>query len=54
LDENALKQIIQDIISQTGAEGMKDMGKVMGMASAKVAGQADGKTLAAIVRSALA
>lgn len=54
LGEDELKKIVSDIISQLGAEGMKDMGKVMGVASQKLAGSADGKTLAAIVRSSLA
>lgn len=53
LSEDELKSIIQDIITQTGASGMKDMGKVMGMASSKVAGRADGKTLSGIVKSLL-
>ena len=53
LDEAALTQIVKNIISEVGAEGMKDMGKVMGIASKKLAGQADGKTLASVVRQSL-
>ena len=53
LSEDALKPIIQDIITQSGATGMKDMGKVMGMASAKLAGQADGKTISSMVKQLL-
>jgi len=53
MSSDELTTIIKDIISQTGAEGMKDMGKVMGMASQKVAGKADGKTLASIVKQLL-
>ena len=53
LSEDELRPIITDIISQTGASGMKDMGKVMGMASAKLAGQADGKTISTMVKQLL-
>ncbi len=48
-----LTALIKEIISQTGAEGMKDMGKVMGMASGKLAGKADGKTISAVVKELL-
>ena len=48
-----LEGIIQQIISQTGAESMKDMGKVMGMASKQLAGKADGKTISTIVKQLL-
>ena len=53
LSSDELKPIISDIIAKTGASGMKDMGKVMGMASAQLAGQADGKTLSGIVKELL-
>ena len=53
LGEEEIKNIVAEIISTTGASGMKDMGKVMGMASQKLAGSADGKTLAGIVKSLL-
>ena len=45
LSEDEIKSIIQSIIEKTGASGMKDMGKVMGMASKEMAGKADGKTI---------
>jgi uncharacterized protein len=48
-----LEKLIVDIINQTGAQGMKDMGKVMGIASVKLSGKADGKTISNIVRSKL-
>ena len=48
-----LTKVIQEIISQTGAASMKDMGKVMGMASEKLAGKADGKTISGIVKNCL-
>ena len=48
-----LKGIINSIIEQTGANSMKDMGKVMGMASKQLAGKADGKTISGIVKELL-
>ncbi len=54
LSEEKIGEIVEGIISDLGAEGMKDMGKVMGVASQKLAGSADGKTLAAVVRQKLA
>ncbi|MDB4023668.1 GatB/YqeY domain-containing protein [Flavobacteriaceae bacterium] len=48
-----LEKLIVEIINQTGAQGMKDMGNVMGIASVKLSGKADGKTISNIVRSKL-
>lgn len=48
-----LDRLISEIINQIGAQGMKDMGKVMGIASTKLSGKADGKTISNIVRSKL-
>ncbi len=53
LSEEKVKETIAAIIAQTGAEGMKDMGKVMGMANKEMAGKADGKTISTIVKSLL-
>ncbi len=53
IDADQLEKIIIKIINETGAEGMKDMGKVMGIASNKLSGKADGKTISNIVRSKL-
>ncbi len=53
LGEAEIEKVVLDIIAATGAEGMKDMGKVMGMVSKKLAGQADGKTISTIVKSKL-
>jgi uncharacterized protein YqeY len=53
LSEEELSAIIKDIISSSGAEGMKDMGKVMGLATQQVGGQADGKTISTIVKQEL-
>lgn len=49
-----LEKLIQDIITKTGASSMKDMGKVMGMASKQLAGKADGKTISGVVKKLLA
>ena len=54
LTEEEVRAQISDIIAQTGASTMKDMGKVMGLASKQMAGQADGKTISTIVRQLLA
>ena len=53
LSQEEITKIVGDIIAQTGAEGMKDMGKVMGMASKQMAGTADGKTISIIVKQLL-
>jgi len=53
LDEAAITEIVAAIIAKTGAAGMQDMGKVMGMASKEMAGLAEGKTISAIVRQKL-
>ena len=50
LSPDLIEKIIDEIIAKIGAEGMKDMGKVMGMASKKMAGKADGKTISTIVK----
>ncbi len=54
LSEDEIKAEVEKIIAQTGASGMKDMGKVMGMANKQMAGSADGKTIAGIVKQLLA
>ena len=53
LSEEEVKSLIEAIISQTGATSMKDMGKVMGMASKQLAGKADGKTISTLVKQLL-
>lgn len=54
LAREEIEVIVKEIIAETGASGMKDMGKVMGAANAKLAGKADGKTISEIVKSSLA
>ncbi len=46
--------VVAEVIANTGAAGMKDMGKVMGMVSKQLAGQADGKTISTLVKQKLA
>ena len=53
LSEEELSIIIQKIINDTGASSMKDMGKVMGIASKQLTGKADGKTISAKVKQLL-
>ncbi|MBK6340894.1 MAG: GatB/YqeY domain-containing protein [Bacteroidetes bacterium] len=50
LDDASLIQIIKEIIVETGATSMKDMGKVVSAANAKLAGKADGKRISTIVK----
>jgi uncharacterized protein YqeY len=53
LSEEEVKKVVVAVIEQTGASGMKDMGKVMGMVTKQLAGKADGKTISTIVKSKL-
>jgi uncharacterized protein len=53
LDETALKTAVAEIIAELGASGLGDLGKVMGVASKQLAGQADGKTISTMVKSLL-
>ena len=53
MSEAELEQYIQGVIEKTGASSMKDMGKVMGMASKELSGRADGKTISAMVKKIL-
>ena len=54
LSEEEIEKVVVQTIETTGASGMKDMGKVMGMVSKALAGQADGKTISNIVKQKLA
>ena len=53
LSESEVETIIAKIISETGAAGIASMGKVMGLASAQIGGQAEGKTISSIVKKLL-
>ena len=53
ISEDEIESEVKKVIDQTGAEGMKDMGKVMGIVTKKLMGRADGKTISTIVRNNL-
>ena len=53
LSEEEITAVVTTTITQLGASGMKDMGKVMGVVNGKLAGQADGKTISTIVKAQL-
>jgi uncharacterized protein YqeY len=53
LSEEAIEEVVIATINKVDASGMKDMGKVMGMVSKELAGQADGKTISALVKKNL-
>ena len=49
-----LENVLKEIIAQVGAAGPKDMGKVMGVATKRLAGLADGRAISATVKRLLA
>src|SRR5690606_37567185 len=53
LDRSAIEEVVKGIIAEIGATSIKEMGKVMGAANQKLAGQADGKTISEVVKSLL-
>jgi uncharacterized protein YqeY len=53
LSDAEIESILQNIIEQSGAEGMKDMGKVMGIATRQLTGKAEGKKIAEITKKLL-
>ena len=53
LGEAEIEAQVREIIAATGASNMKDMGKVMGMASKQMAGKADGRAISTVVRRLL-
>lgn len=53
LSPETVGKIINNIIAKTGAEGMKDMGKVMEMASKEMSGKADSKTISTLIKQKL-
>ena len=54
LSEAEIEEKVKEIMAQVGASSMADMGKVMGVATKALAGQADGKVISALVRKLLA
>ncbi len=53
MPEEELKKIVEEVISQTGAAGQHDFGRIMGAVMAKVKGQADGNKVAEVVKQKL-
>ena len=53
LSEKEIESVVITTITKVGASGMKDMGKVMGIVSAELAGKADGKTISTLVKKNL-
>lgn len=54
LTEAEIEAVVKQIIADTGAQGMKDMGKVMGLCSKQMAGKADGRAISTVVKRLLA
>ncbi len=54
LSEEEIEAKVKEIVEQTGASSIKDMGKVMGLATKQMAGKADGKVISTIVKKLLA
>lgn len=54
MTEDEIEAAVKEIIAASGAQGMKDMGKVMGVASKQMAGRADGRVISGIVKKLLA
>lgn len=53
MSEDDVKKIIKEIIAETGAASIKDMGRVMGLATKKLAGKADNKLISGLVKELL-
>jgi uncharacterized protein len=53
LSEEEIEAAVKEVIAETGASSMRDMGKVMGIANQRLAGQAEGKVIAAKVKQML-
>ncbi|MGN0068363.1 MAG: GatB/YqeY domain-containing protein [Prevotella sp.] len=53
LTEDEIRAAVTSIIAETGAQDMKDMGRVMGIATKQLVGRADGRTVSAIVKQLL-
>ena len=53
LSSEEIENTVKNIIAETGAQGMKDMGRVMGLASKQMAGRADGRAISEIVKRLL-
>ncbi len=53
MSAEAIKDAVNEVIKETGASSIKDMGRVMGLVSSRLAGKADNKTIASVVKELL-
>ncbi len=53
MSEQEIASVVKKIIAESGASGMKDMGKVMGLATKELSGKADGKVISMLVKQLL-
>ena len=53
MGDEELKQLVDDAVAQTGASGMQDMGKVIGLVKSKAGSAADGSRIATLVKERL-
>ncbi|WP_166334806.1 GatB/YqeY domain-containing protein [Sphingobacterium chungjuense] len=53
LDRSEIEAMVKEIVAETGASSIKDMGKVMGLANQRLAGKADGSTISQVVKAIL-
>ncbi len=53
MSEDEVREIIKEIVEETGAQGMKDMGKVMGAAKSKIGSRAEGRVINQIAKELL-
>ena len=53
LSREEIEEYVKGLIAKTGASGIKDMGKVMGLANKELAGKADGRTISELVKQQL-
>ncbi len=53
MSEEEVRAVVEKVVAELGASGMKDMGRVMGAVSKQLAGRADNKTVAALVKQIL-
>jgi uncharacterized protein YqeY len=54
LSEAEIEVEVKKVIAETGAQGMKDMGRVMGVVTKQLAGRADGRAISTVVKRLLA
>ena len=54
LSEDEIREVLKEIIAQTGAKSIKDMGKVMGVAKSKIGSRAEGRVINQIAKELLA